>query len=328
VIETTFLKRCCLLFVGTCRIVRPMTNDVSRPRRSALLSFQFLGTALIGSLTMALISALAPPEAQLAVLGSLVSILGGLFLSFVEQDEQREHRRNEAVAALSVPITLASEPEFYDQYLALSGGLTVLSRQDDAILREIALLKLASLSGQVESLAEGLVVFHATETWRAVYDKLLRCPDITEYFSVAWVRSQEYWRDPPGRQSMRVNFEAVGRGMFIDRIVILRDELWPRGQRWPVSGIMPWIRVQHEHGIRVRLVRESDLASEPGLLLDLGVYGSRALGVQELDERSRTLRFTLDFNSLAVRLAKDRWMRLALYTTSFASLLGQPDGVV
>ncbi len=302
-----------------------MTNNVSPPRRTALLSFQFLGTSLIGSLTMALVSALAPPGAQLAILGSLVSILGGLFVSYLEQDEQRERQRNDAIAGLSVPLTLASQPEFYDQYLALCGGMTVLARQDDAVLREIALLKLASLAVQVEALGEGLVIFHATETWRAVYDRLLRCPDVKEYFSVAWVRSPEYWQDPPGRQSMRVNYEAVARGVFIDRIVILGGVLWPRGQQLPSPGIMPWIRAQHERGIRVRLVRESDLASEPGLLLDLGVYGGRALGVQEVDERSRTLRFTLDFNPLAVRLAKDRWMRLALYTTPLAQVLGRRD---
>jgi len=47
------------------------------------------------------------------------------------------------------------------------------------------------------------------------------------------------------------------------------------------------------------------------------------MGVQEVDERARTLRFVLQFDPQAIRLAKDRWERLALYATSFRSLLDQ-----
>src|SRR4051812_10609932 len=65
------------------------------PRRSALLSFQFVGTALVGSLTMALVCAFAPPPAQLAVLGAFISILGGLFVGYMQQERERDERRNE-----------------------------------------------------------------------------------------------------------------------------------------------------------------------------------------------------------------------------------------
>ena len=71
------------------------------------------------------------------------------------------------------------------------------------------------------------------------------------------------------------------------------------------------------------LVRESDIASEPDLLADFGIYGERATGEQELDDQSRTIRFILHFDPQSVRLARDRWDRLQLYTTSFADLLDQ-----
>ena len=74
-------------------------EQVSR-RRSALLSFRFLGTAVFGSAIMALVSAFGPVSAQVAILGAFVSILGGLFLSYLEQDDERERQRNEVVAAL------------------------------------------------------------------------------------------------------------------------------------------------------------------------------------------------------------------------------------
>ena len=60
-----------------------------------LLSFRFLGTALVGSLAMALVATFAPLPAQLAVLGAFVSILGGLFVSYLEQEENRDRRRTE-----------------------------------------------------------------------------------------------------------------------------------------------------------------------------------------------------------------------------------------
>jgi hypothetical protein len=302
-----------------------MSRNARLPRRSVLLSFKFVGTALLGSLTMALVSALAPLPAQVAVLGALVSILGGLFLSYLDQEDERERRRNEALERLSVPLALAPDHELYDRYLAICRSLTQLASQADPILREIALLKLASVAGQIESLAGGTVVFAGTEAWRTVYEQILRSPDLREYRSVAWVRTRDYWQDQPGRQSMNENYQAARRGLFIERIVILSDELWPRVQLFPSGEILPWIQGQHDHGLRLRLVRESDLGSEPDLLVDMGIYGVRAVGIQELDDRCRTLRFTLTFDAQAARLASDGWQRLLLFTTSFRSLLDQAD---
>ena len=77
---------------GARRTLRPWTN--TRERTSpAPLSFKFVGTALAGSLAMALVAAFAPLPAQIAVLGSCVSILAGLFVAYVEQEDVRERRR-------------------------------------------------------------------------------------------------------------------------------------------------------------------------------------------------------------------------------------------
>jgi hypothetical protein len=56
------------------------------PRRAILFSFKFVGTSLIGSLTMTLVCVFAGAPAQLAVLGAFISSLGGLFLSYLDQD--------------------------------------------------------------------------------------------------------------------------------------------------------------------------------------------------------------------------------------------------
>ena len=291
-----------------------------RPR-PVLLSFRFVGPALVGSLTMALVSAFAPVDVQVAVLGAFVSILGGLFLSYVEQTGERERRQTEVLESLSVPVALARDPELFAEYTAYCRVLTDLADMTDPLLRETAVLKLASVNAQLAPLSAGRVVFAGTEGWRTVYEKLLASPDIKEYRSVALVRGRDYWQDAPGRQSMRANYDAVVRGVLVERVVILRDELWPVGDALPAPDILPWLDEQHRHGVWVVLVREGELGHEPDLRADFGIYGERAVGTQELDDRSRTTRFTLSFDPTDVRLANDRWQRLGLFGTSFQSLL-------
>jgi hypothetical protein len=270
---------------------------------------------------MGLVCTFAPMAAQVGVLGVFVSILGGLFLSYLEQEAERERRRAEMIDRLTIPLALAPEHDIYIQYVAICRALTDLTKQRDPILREIAGLKLASIVDQLAPLTDGTALFAGTEGWRTVYEKLLESPELKEYRSVAWVRTKEYWQDAPGRQSIEANFAAINRGVRIERIMILRDELWPKDEVLPSSDIRIWIENQHNHGVWVVLARESDLMAEPGLLIDMGIYGTRAVGTQELDERCRTLRFSLTFDPQTVRLARDRWDRLYLFSTSFRSLL-------
>ena len=112
---------------------------------------------------------------------------------------------------------------------------------------------------------------------------------------------------------------AEGGSPLIERVIILRDDLWPRGTPLPQKAILPWIEEQHNQGLWVTLVREGNLASETELLCDMGIYGDRALGIQELDEHARTVRFTLLFDAQNLRLARDRWEKLGLYTISLTS---------
>jgi hypothetical protein len=112
---------------------------------------------------------------------------------------------------------------------------------------------------------------------------------------------------------------------LIERIVILRDDLWPLDKLVPGGLIGRWIEEQHNHGFWILLVRESAVAAELELLADIGIYGMRAVGVHDLDERSRTVRFILMFDPEAIRLAHERWERLELFTTAYRQLLDQLD---
>jgi hypothetical protein len=286
-----------------------------------LLNFGFLGTSLIGSLVMALTSALASPPAQLAVLGGTMSILAGLLVSYMEQEDERERRRESLLEQLDVPLALAPNRAFFDVYSRLTRSLVAVARQDDPVLRDFSLVRLASINEQMRTLAEGLLVFTDTETWRTVYEQILESPGLGHYDSVAWVKTSDYWQDQPGQQSMRLNYELARRGLRIQRIVILRGELWPVNDRLPSPTIRGWIEEQLRHGLDVSVVREAELVMEADLLCDFAIYGERATGIQELDEEARTIRFVLSFDRRGITLASERWARISLYATPYSELL-------
>lgn len=303
-----------------------MKTNSPAPRRSVLLSFRFATVATIGSLVIALVCAFGTLPAQIGVVGASVSILAGLFLSYLEQEAERDARLAGSLQQLAVPLALASHPDLYREYLGFCDALSLLAMQDDPILREIATLKSASMRQEITSLADGTVIFAGTETWRTVYEKLLSSPDIKEYQSVAWVRTPHYWQDLPARQSMQANFEALVRGLLIERTIVVRDELWPHDNPLPPGPLGDWIEEQHNHGIWICLVRESQVSDEPDLLADFGIYGDRAVGTQETDERGRTVRFVLQFDQQAIRLARERWHRLQLFATPVRQILDRtPD---
>lgn len=300
-----------------------MTPKTQEPRRSVLLNFKFAGVATVGSLAMALVCALAPLEAQLGMLGGLVSILAGLLLNYTDQEADRDERVTEILQRLGVPLALAADRQIYKQYVGLCEALARLAMQRDPILRDIAAMRAASMQNEIDELADGTIVFTGTEAWRTVYEKLLRSPDVPEYQSVALVRTKDYWQDEPGRNSLAINFDAVRRGVLIERIFVLSDSLWPDDQTLPTQEIRPWIEAQYNFGLWIGLVRESRLVFEPDLLADIGIYGNRAVGVQELDGRGKTAQFRLSFKPEDVQSGRARWERLMLFAVAYRDLLDQ-----
>lgn len=92
-------------------------------RRPVLYSFKFLGTALVGSLAMALVCTFSPLPGQVAAFGACVSILAGLFVAYLDQEEIRERRRAALLESLRVPLALAPDHDLFDQYSAFAGAL-------------------------------------------------------------------------------------------------------------------------------------------------------------------------------------------------------------
>ena len=260
------------------------------------------------------------PE-QVVFLGTLVCFCVGY--GFVELQELKKERRGweSILTALPVPFALATEPLFFREYVKIVDSLTKIVQHNDLLYRELSRSRMEVIAEEAANLAQGQVVFHATETWRSAYQRVLETMRVKTYYSVAWVRTNDYWNDAPGRQSMRLNYELIERGFRIERVHILPDELWPFDEKLPTGGILEWLVEQAGRGIIVSLVRESDLANESDLLRDFAIYGDRAMGIQELNEQSHTVRFILSFDQPSIRHALARWERLSLFSNSFQNLM-------
>lgn len=223
---------------------------------------------------------------------------------------------------LQTALELAADRDIYPRYRRLADAMVLIGQRKDTIYRQIALEQLDELVRRSDIIAEGQFSYEGTEAWRITYERLLRSPGLYLYRSVALVNHADYWQDEPGRKSMAVNFELLaGGGLTIERIAIFADALWPEGELWPVEPLRQWLNEQYARGIAISFVRQSALGKESGLLVDMGIYGSRALGIQEQDASSRTVRFTLSFDSAHVAKAEERWDRLSVYAESFANYL-------
>jgi hypothetical protein len=273
---------------------------------------------VLSSAAMVLLAVFANTTMQLAALSVLVAV--GIGVLWEIQRDWSQWRKN--IGILDTPLFLAHDADLFEHYQSISRSLLIMSQNPDDIYRKTILRQVGQISDQLTRLAAGTIVYEETETWRLAYENLLRSTGLHLYRSVAWVKTPQYWQDEPGLQSMRLNYELLDSGRLnIERIVILAAEVWPEDEPLPKSPIREWIHEQHTHGIWTKLVRESSLRSESGLLVDMGIYGSRAVGTQELDDQGRTVRFTLTFDFDAVAAAEERWRRLSVYATSYGDLL-------
>lgn len=214
------------------------------------------------------------------------------------------------------------------QHAELVRLLADVAGREDAQFQELAMRRIAAFVEELRQLAGGRIEFANTETWHAAYERVLASLDGACYRSVSWVKSDDYWNDLPGRQSMQLNYALLAKGLAIERVLIIGWNLWPPESRLPSRSIRQWIEDQHYGGIAVRIVRESDLVNEPDLLRDFGIYGDRATGDQETDNDSRTMRFVLSFNSASIQLAQDRWERLLLFARPYDQILDHGLSVV
>lgn len=273
-----------------------------------------------GLVVILLVAAYSPPSVQWLILAAatLVLLLRVMAVShsFAVLVEEAE--------LLRLPLVIAKDPQLLDVSRRMAGSLEDIVHQFDPICRTMALTRIEQIERELRQISQGRFVFTGTETWRLPYEQLLRSQGLYRYRSVAFVKTANYWQDEPGRQSTQINCEVAKSGAAkIERIVILADSLWPSQERFPIQPILAWLEEQQRAGIQLKLVRQSAVESEPDLVADYGIYGNRAVGYQEVDERGRTVQFTLNFDISELLAAEARWERLTIFAGSFSETLDQ-----
>ena len=206
----------------------------------------------------------------------------------------------------------------------LANRLLQLSRFTDvetSIFPEQVLLRLQAIDAQLKELSEGRLIFRSTESWRPVYERLISDRNTKRYWSVALIQSEDYWRDVPGENSLKRNYELVAKGLDIRRVFLIDDFLWPQAADTPSKELFRWIAQQHHGGIQVGLLRLSAIEHEPDLICDMGIYGDQAVGFQTTDNDGKTVEYELCFSVDRVREAIQRWQAILSYAVSLSDVM-------
>ena len=281
---------------------------------------QAIGWSIAAAVATFLLCIFGSLQVLLLVIGLIVSIAVGLLVFLVQRRVEPDFQSD----TLELLFRLSKDETVDQAQKDISKALYNASRRKDAVFQKLLESRLANLTDDLQKLGNGRIEFANTESWRVFYEQLLRSPSTTLYRSVSHVETQHYWQDGAGEKSTALNLELHDSGkVSIERIVIVADHLWPRDQAFPDMAIRRWIDQQHRYGIWIELVRESDLAQEPHLVADFGIYGIRAVGRQVSDSSGRTMRFTLSFEFADLKEAEANWERLKVFSKPFAEILDQ-----
>ena len=273
---------------------------------------------------MALVCTIAPPAAQLAMIGTLTSIVVGLVLEIIDLENARNERLSQLEALLGISLLIARDSSVFQEFEQIVENIARTTKIDNALFQELALDQIKRIGQVTSDVSRGRIEFNETETWRIAYEQVLRSLPVTHYYSVAYVASNRYWQDEPGKRSLQLNYQLQDeKGLNVERIAIIADSIWPTGQELPSDPIGQWLMDQHEQGIWIEVVRESQIVDEPDLHQDFGIYMDVAVGHQVTDSQSRTSKFVLSFNQQEMATALHRWERLKLFSKSIRQILDQ-----
>ncbi|WP_157469239.1 hypothetical protein [Gemmata sp. SH-PL17] len=210
-------------------------------------------------------------------------------------------------------------------YRILHEALAGITEQPAGEQRDTLTQKLIALGVQFRRVASGTASFTGPASWYVAHDAVLTVPGLKEYLAVIWVRAPADIHNPVIQEGLRATYAAVRRGVLVERVLVVSDSLWPADRILPTDDIRPWIEDQHNHGLRVILLRERDLLNDTGRAVDTCVFDDWGVGTRNLDDRDQTLRVTLDFAPDAIRIARERLDRLSQIGIPYGELLERAD---
>ena len=256
----------------------------------------FLIVVLLGALALSIIfSIYEEVETRLIVVGAFLAALTALVADMLVMVERRIGAMEELSSKLSTNDNLRRF------YMTTIGPLESAYENTDTVFRELMEQRLREAIAPLRSDWREWKLVYRGELWRNAYRQVLDEDDVHDYKSIAWIKSNDYWQDPPGREAFRYNRDLVNK-KNVQRIFLVRRSVMDSDE---VKNI---IRADRSAGITVSVAIEENVPEE--LRHDLGIYGKRAVGYQFTDDRSQTDRFELLFDPEEVQIANTRFAAL------------------
>ena len=125
-------------------------------------------TAALSGLTVA-VWTFAPTGFLIAFLCLQASAIIGILLHLLFAI-----RQNQEPELLPLLFDLTSDRDIAESHASIAESLKNLTDQKDPIFLQLALTRLQTIAEESRLLGEGIVEFTSTESWRVVYEELLR----------------------------------------------------------------------------------------------------------------------------------------------------------
>ena len=268
-------------------------------------NIEFWATIVVGGLLLGFAFVIGDLEIQVATVGLYVTLLLGLIAADIRRAESIESLLKDSQ---DIGLKISQDKDVKEFYENSVQSVCKIFQIRDSVFLRLARSRLNEFRLELATeLSMGMISFRA-EAFRVHYHEILSQPDVTEYKSVAFVKSENYWHDETGKYSIQFNYELLKKGKGIERIFIIRDSVWNSNR------IKDWIREQKEKGIVVGVAKESRIPPEEDLLYDLGIYGNRAVGYQTTNDDCKTTSFQFHFNKDTIDKAKEQFERLKIHT--------------
>ena len=148
-----------------------------------VLRSQIVVVTLVGSVIMAVVCSFGSLAIQIAVLGSYVSILGGLALEIFDHQNAKDQQLESLDLLIRASREVAKEPPMAREFEKIVDGIQASLAIDSGLFRELAVEHLVAFGQQSELLGRGVITFDETEAWRVAYEKVLRSPSVFRYYS-------------------------------------------------------------------------------------------------------------------------------------------------
>ena len=150
------------------------------------------------------------------------------------------------------------------------------------------------------------------------YQAILSEPDVKDYRSTSWMRSEEYVNDNVGSPQFRPIARVFLDDLKIQKIIILSPKVWNNKKVW--EWVWKWVNLHKVVGdkLQVFVVREEAIPQKEmdRKFLDMGIYGDLLVGYLSLNEKSEPVAYGWVKTELELETAKRKFEALKRFAVA------------